>query len=142
MHHVMKPSFKEAIQLIETVVIETEKINRHVAIAVCGPEGELIAFLRMDGASAAASVIAQNKAYTAARDRKSTREMGEFMLQKNRPPAFWGDMGITGFGGGVPIVQNAIVIGGIGVSGLSEEEDERIASVAIQHVYADSKSTT
>jgi glc operon protein GlcG len=89
----------------------------------------------MDGASPAASLIAQNKAYTAARDRKTTREMGEFMNGQQRPPAFWGDMGITGFGGGVPILHNAEVIGGIGVSGLSEAEDERICHAAIQAVY-------
>ena len=135
MYKFMKVSFKEAVKLIEVAVLESEKINKHVAVAVCGPDGELISFLRMDGASGAASVIAQNKAYTCARDRKSTREMGEFMLNNNRPPAFWGDMGITGFGGGFPIIQDSIVIGGIGVSGLSEEEDERIASAAIKNVY-------
>jgi glc operon protein GlcG len=61
--------------------------------------------------------------------------MGEFMHHSNRPPAFWGDAGITGFGGGVPIVQEGKVIGGIGISGLSEEEDERIAYAAIVAVY-------
>lgn len=130
-----KVSFKEALQLIEHVVLESEKINKHVAVEVCGPEGEVISFLRMDDASAAASVIAHNKAYTSARDRKSTREMGEFMIGSNRPPAFWGDQSITGFGGGLPIVQQGKVIGGIGVSGLSEAEDERIAAAAIKKVY-------
>jgi glc operon protein GlcG len=121
--------------LIECAVAESVKINKHIAVAVCGPEGELIAFVRMDGAAAAASVIAQNKAYTCGRDRKSTREMGDFMRTQNRPPAFWGDSGITGFGGGLPIVQDGLVIGGIGVSGLSEEDDEVIAAAAIKLVY-------
>lgn len=61
--------------------------------------------------------------------------MCEFMLHNDRPAAFWGDKGITGFGGGVTIRQNNKVIGGIGVSGLSEEEDERIGYVAIKKVY-------
>ena len=135
MFQFMKVSSQEALKLIECVVAESEKIDKQVAVAVCGPEGELISFLRMDGASGAASVIAQNKAYTSARDRKSTREMGEFMRNVNRSPAFWGDKGITGFGGGMPILNNSVVIGGIGVSGLSEEEDERIATAAIESVY-------
>jgi glc operon protein GlcG len=130
-----KVNFKEATQLIEQVVFEAEKINKHVAVAVCGPEGELISFLRMDEASPAASTIAQNKAYTSACDRKSTKELGEGMIAKNRPPAYWGDPKITGFGGGLPILQNSKVIGGIGVSGLSEAEDERISKAAIQKVY-------
>jgi glc operon protein GlcG len=135
MHVLEKISAIEAIRLINHVVTESEKISKHVAVAVTGPEGELISFLRMDGASPAASVIAQNKAYTSARDRKSTKAMGEFMLNNDRPPAFWGDKGITGFGGGLPVVQNGKVIGGIGVSGLSEEEDERISAAAIKAVY-------
>lgn len=135
MHSYEKVSSQEALHLIEQVVLEVKKNNKQVAVAISGPEGELIAFLRMDEASPAASLIAHNKAYTAARDRKDTRLMGEFMLNNDRPPAFWGDKGITGFGGGVTIRQNNKVIGGIGVSGLSEEEDERIAYAAIRTVY-------
>jgi glc operon protein GlcG len=130
-----KVSSREAMELIEEVVVEVRKIKKQIAVAVSGPEGELIAFLRMDEASPAASLIAHNKAYTAARDRKDTKLMGQFMSENKRPPAFWGDKGITGFGGGVTIRQNGKVIGGIGVSGLSEEEDERIAYVAIKKVY-------
>lgn len=135
MYSIEKVSANEAHQLVVNALAEAEKINEHIAIAVTGPEGELISFLRMDGASPAASLIAQNKAYTAARDRKTTREMGEFMREQNRPPAFWGDLGITGFGGGVAIFQNGKVIGGLGISGLSEAEDERIADLAIKKVY-------
>ncbi len=131
----IKVSFREAQQLIEEVVLEAEKINKQIAVAVCGPEGEMISFLRMDDASPASSVISQNKAYTSARDRKTTKEMGDSMTSKNRPPAYWGDPKITGFGGGVPIISNSKVIGGIGVSGLSEAEDERIANAAIKKVF-------
>ncbi len=135
MYSINKVSSKEAQQLIETAVSEAEKINKSISVAICGPEGELISFLRMDGASPAASRIAQNKAYTSACDRKSTREMGEFMQGKNRPAAYWGDEKITGFGGGLAIIIGGKIIGGIGVSGLSEEEDEHIANAAIKSVY-------
>ncbi len=139
MHNLNKVSAEEATSMIACAVAEAQQIGKHIAVAISGPEGELIAFLRMDKASPAASVIAQNKAYTAARDRKSTKQMGEFMHDAQRPPAFWGDSGITGFGGGVPVMQDDSVIGGIGISGLSEEEDERIASACIQNVYTKSK---
>ncbi len=135
MYQLEKVSSSEALLLIEAVISEANKIAKHIAVAVCGPEGELISFLRMDGASPAASRIAQNKAYTAAVDRKDTRLMGQFMFESNRPPAFWGDPGITGFGGGVTVRHKDKVIGGLGVSGLSEEEDERIAYAAIRAVY-------
>ena len=135
MYQYEKVSSTEAIKLIEHVVKESEKISKPEAVAVAGPEGELISFLRMDGTNAASAIIAQNKAYTSARDRKTTREMGNYMREKESPPAFWGDKGITGFGGGVPILQSGRVIGGIGVSGLSQDEDERIATAAIEAVY-------
>ena len=130
-----KVSSNEGVRLIEEIVKLAGEIGKPVAVAVAGPEDELIAFLRMDGANAASGKIAQNKAYTSGRDGKATRDMGQYMREKNTPPAFWGDLRITGFGGGVPIVEGGRVIGGIGVSGLSQEEDERLARAAIATVY-------
>jgi glc operon protein GlcG len=128
-------SSEEALKMIQHVIHEAHQIKKEIAVAVSGPEGEPLAFLRMDGASPAASRIARNKAYTAAIDRKDTKLMGEFMNDNDRPPAFWGDDGVTGFGGGVTVRNKGVVVGGIGVSGLSEAEDERIAYAAIAAVY-------
>ena len=135
MYTLEKISSAEAQRMIEAVVKEVTSMNKAVVVAVAGPEGELIGYLRMDGANAASSKIAQNKAFTAAVDGKSTKSQGEGMVAKNRPPAFWGDLRITGFGGGVPVVQNQRVVGGIGVSGLSEAEDERLCNLAITSVF-------
>jgi glc operon protein GlcG len=135
MYLVQKVSSKEAYALIAKAVEEAEKINKPIAIAVAGPEGELISFLRMDGANAASSQIAQSKAYTSARDNKSTREQGEFMRSQHREQGYWTDARITGFGGGLPIIQNGKVIGAVGVSGLSEEDDEQVAKAAIVSVF-------
>jgi glc operon protein GlcG len=135
MNMIGKISDAEARQLIEHVIKETKARSKAVVIAVAGPEGELIAFLRMDGANAASGIIAPNKAYTAARERKYTRELGQKMREKGTSPVYWGDDRITGFGGGVPILQNEMVIGAIGVSGLSSVEDEEIAEAAIKFVF-------
>lgn len=134
MYTTEKISFEEGFQLLHFSIKEAKKINKPIAIAVTGPEGELIAFLRMDGASPAASKIALNKAYTAAVDRTPTSKMGERMRGKDNP-AFWGDERITGFGGGVPIVQNGNVIGGLGISGLPEADDEQLAKDAVKEVF-------
>ncbi|MEJ1237643.1 heme-binding protein [Chryseolinea sp. T2] len=131
----LKVSSIEAMSMIDDVLKHVARLKKDVAVAIAGPEGELIAFIRMDGASPAASRIAINKAYTAAIDRKDTRLMGEFMTDKNRPQTYWGDDKITGFGGGVTIRQEGTVVGGIGVSGLSEEDDEAIANAAIKAVF-------
>lgn len=134
MYQYHKVSSEEALKLIQYVVKAVEKYNQPVAIAICGQEGELIAFLRMDGTSPAASRIAQNKAYTSAVDRTETMKMG-VRMRANDNPAFWGDERITGFGGGVPVIQNKIVIGAIGISGLPEADDDRIAKDAVSAVF-------
>jgi glc operon protein GlcG len=130
-----KVSSAEALQLITHVVNAADNVGKSVVVAVTGPEGELISFIRMDDANAGSGVIAPNKAYTAARQRKFTRELGKKMQEENVSPAYWGDDRITGFGGGVPIFQNGKVIGGIGVSGLSSLEDEELAVAAIKAVF-------
>ena len=131
MYSIAKISAAEALQLINCVVVDAEKMGKAVVVAVCGPEGELISFLRMDEAGPASTVIARNKAYTAARDRQATKGMGAWMRSSNTPPSFWGDDMITGFGGGVPNVAHGKVIGAVGVSGLAEDEDELLAKSAI-----------
>jgi len=135
MNTIGKVSSAEALQLIAHVVKEAANLGKSVVVAVAGPEGELISFMRMDDANAGSSVIAPNKAYTAARQRKFTREIGKKMQDENVGPAYWGDDRITGFGGGVPIFQHGKVIGGIGVSGLTSLEDEELAVAAIKAVY-------
>lgn len=134
MYTINKISSDEAQRLIAHCVAQVKKNNKAVAVSVCGPEGELIAFIRMDGTSPAASRIAQNKAYTSACDRSDTSKMGERMRGKDNP-AFWGDERITGFGGGVPIIQNGHVIGGLGVSGLPEADDQQLAKEAVKEVF-------
>ena len=77
MNTIGKVSSAEALQLITQVVKEAANSGKSVVAAVAGPEGELISFIRMDDANAGASIIAPNKAYTAARQRKFTREVGD-----------------------------------------------------------------
>jgi len=135
MNTIGKVCSAEALQLVAHVVNEAGSAGKAVVAAVVGPEGELISFIRMDDANAGSGTIAQNKAYTAARQRKFTREIGQKMQDENVSPAYWGDDRITGFGGGVPIVQQGKVIGGMGVSGLTSLEDEALAVAAIKAVF-------
>jgi glc operon protein GlcG len=73
-----------------------------------------------------------NKAYTAARERKASKEIGS----ASRNPAegfemaYFGDPKFTGWGGGVPIWKNGQVAGAIAISGLPESEDMELAQFA------------
>lgn len=56
-----KVSSQEAMQLMDEVVKLAQAINKAVVVAIAGPEGELIGFLRMDGANAASVRLLKTK---------------------------------------------------------------------------------
>jgi glc operon protein GlcG len=100
------------------------------AVAVVDAHGELIAFVRTDGCPLPSIQNAINKAYTAARERRPSREIGEAARREQFPITNFGDLRYTGWGGGVPVVLAGEVVGAVGVSGLPEEDDMRIAATA------------
>ncbi len=126
-------------------VIKTEMLNQGKAavIAVADAHGELIALLRVDGAPLTSIQIATNKAYTAARDRKPSRQIG----QASREPhtgfdiAYYGDPKIVGWGGGLPVELDGTIVGSIGVSGLPEMEDIQLAQLGVDAILKDHKKT-
>jgi glc operon protein GlcG len=89
--------------------------------------GELIAFLKTDGCRLSSINIAINKAFTAARERQESKAVGNASREQPFPMTNYGDLRYTAWGGGVPILYQGEVIGGIGVSGLPEDEDMVLA---------------
>ncbi len=120
-----------AQQLItQALTIATNK-QQNIAVAITDNHGELLTFARMDGTAFHAGILAQNKAYTAARDRQTTANLGKWAKETGKDMGYWTDARFTGIQGGIPIIENGIVIGAIGISGLSEEEDHALAQAAI-----------
>ena len=126
----------EAQLAIQVIQSELVRRGKSAVIAVADDHGELIGLLRGDGAPLPSIVIATNKAWTAARERKPSFELG----QASRDPqtgfdmAYYGDPRYIGWGGGVPVVMAGTVIGSIAVSGLSQEEDMELAGMAVEAV--------
>jgi glc operon protein GlcG len=75
-----------------------------------------------------------NKAYTAARERKPTKELGEKVRhpEKGHDIAYYSDPNYVGWGGGVPVWKNGEVVGAIAVSGLSSAEDVELAMRGVE----------
>ncbi|MGH9631081.1 MAG: GlcG/HbpS family heme-binding protein [Bryobacteraceae bacterium] len=121
--------YAEAKKIIDAIVDKLLQSGKSAVIAVADSHGELIAFARMDGAPISSIRIAANKAWTAARERKSTREIGEKVRhpEKGFDIAYFGDAKFVGWGGGVPVWRSGEVAGAIAVSGLPSEEDVRLA---------------
>ena len=127
--------------MIEIVVDHATQLKKAAVVAVADAHGELIAFARMDGAPLSSINIAANKAWTAARERKPTNDIGDKVRhpEKGHDIAYYGDPRFVGWGGGLPIVRDGFVIGSIGVSGLSSQEDVELATRAIDWLNANLK---
>jgi uncharacterized protein GlcG (DUF336 family) len=119
----------EAARRAVTACVERARgLGVAVAIAVTDQGGNLKAFARMDGAPLLSSRIAQDKAWTAAAFGLPTHRWWD--LVKDEPPLLHGIVKtdrLIIFGGGVPLRSEGEVVGGIGVSGGSTEQDREIA---------------
>jgi glc operon protein GlcG len=118
---------------IEAIRAELARRGKAAVVAVADAQGELIALLRLDGAPRASIQIAQSKAWTAARERKPSGDIGK----RSRDPehgfdiAYFGDSRYIGWGGGLPVKVGEVVVGAVAVSGLSQEEDVELAAMGV-----------
>lgn len=123
--------YDEARRAVDAIANRLVEQNKSAVIAVADSHGELIAFARLDGAPLPSIRIAINKAWTAARERKATKDIG----LKSRDPekgfdiAYYGDPQFVGWGGGIPVWRDGAMVGSIAVSGLSSEEDIELAQI-------------
>jgi glc operon protein GlcG len=122
--------YAEARRAIDSLMEEIQRRGKAGVIAVVDSHGELIALARMDGAPLSSITIAINKAYSAARERKHSKEIGNAARQpeKGFDIGFFGDPKFTGWGGGVPVWKLGSVIGAIAISGLPQTEDMELAA--------------
>jgi glc operon protein GlcG len=126
--------YSEAKRALDLVVEKALQMQKAAAVAVADSHGDLICFARMDGAPVSSIRIAMNKAWTAARERKPTREIGEKIKhpEKGHDIAYYGDPNYVGWGGGIPVRKNGEVVGAVAVSGLSSTEDITLATLGVE----------
>ena len=128
MHPRLELSHDDALRIIEAIRRAIEETGGGgAAVAVADPHGELIAFLRTDGCRPSSITLAMNKAYTAARERVETADLGPIMAAKGFPLTNFGDLRFLSFPGGVPIVVGGEVVGAVAVSGLPDQADIDLA---------------
>jgi glc operon protein GlcG len=128
--------YSEARKVVDLVVAEALQKRTAAAVAVADAHGDLVAFARMDGAPVSSIRIAMNKAWTAARERKPTREIGDKVKHPERGHdiAYYGDSKYVGWGGGIPVWKNGEVVGAVAVSGLSSTEDVALATLGVDMI--------
>lgn len=121
---------------MDAIIAEASRREKAGVVAVVDAHGELIAFARMDGAPFSSIQIAMNKAYSAARERKPSREIGRASRdpEKGFDIGYFGDPKFTGWGGGVPITREGQVVGAIAISGLPQAEDMELSAMGARMI--------
>lgn len=122
-----------AKRLIDKIEQEAKRRGKNAVIAVCGPDGNPVAVHVMDGAFLVSFDVATKKAYTAVAVKMSTKELA--VLAQPGGTFFGVDKMDNGkiviFGGGVPLKVGDTIIGGLGISGGTGEEDHSLAEYGL-----------
>jgi uncharacterized protein GlcG (DUF336 family) len=128
-----KMNLELAKKLIERAEEEANKLNIPMVISIVDESGNFIACHRMDDALLVSVDIAQNKAWTAVAMKMSTEELAQLVGEGKELYGIntTNNGRIVVFGGGIPLWKNGKIIGAIGVSGGSVEEDIQVAQAAV-----------
>lgn len=120
-------SLSQAQTVIDAAVAAAKKRNWKMNIAVVDSGGNLVAFQRMDGARLASIPIAEHKARAGATFRRPTKvfEDGINLMHLNYLLAF---DGVIASRGGIPLIDNGVIIGSIGSSGGTDSQDEIVSN--------------
>lgn len=126
-----------ALAAVQAAVKAGAAMGCKVNAAVVDAGGNLLAFLRQNGAFLHSIAIAQDKAYTAVGFGMPTGRFYE-LIKDN--PALRDGMAqrdrLVAFGGGFPILSDGVLVGGIGVSGASEDQDCLCAQAGLEAIEA------
>lgn len=132
MNHDFNTSLEQARAVIAAGEAKAKEIGQAMNIAVVDVGGNLVAHARMDTAWIGSIDIAINKAFTARMFDLPTAD-----LAKEAQPGdqFYGIDGSNGgrimiFAGGIPLIRNGEVLGAVGVSGGSGDQDQEVAEAA------------
>lgn len=117
---------------ISTAEAEAERNGWALCIAVTDERGELLAFHRMDDSLIVCVEASIIKARTAARVRKASGDLGELVTSGTAPILAAQKLGPLP--GGVPIFVEGVVVGAVGVSGATGDEDVLAASMGAKAV--------
>ena len=122
-----------SLRMSEAARASASAVGALISIAVVDSGGHLLTFQRMDGAEIAGPVLARDKAFTAVAHRIATHELTDLV----QPGAELAGMNSAdggryiAFGGGLPLWDTDRVIGGVGVSGGTCEQDVAAATAAL-----------
>jgi uncharacterized protein GlcG (DUF336 family) len=113
---------------------EAQKNNWRMAVAVVDVSGDLVFFEKMDGTQAASVNIAVDKARSAARFKRPTKALQDALAAGGAGMRLLALEGAVPVEGGVPIIADGKIVGAIGVSGGTSEQDGQCAKAGADSV--------
>jgi uncharacterized protein GlcG (DUF336 family) len=122
-------SLEDARRIIAAAEKKAQEIGQPMNIAVADEGANLVAFIRMENAWLGSIDIAQKKAFTSRAFDISTKDLAQHSQSGNQ---FFGihasnDGKVMIFAGGIPLKSGGKVVGAIGVSGGSGDQDHAVA---------------
>lgn len=132
---ILRLTSQAAATAVEAAVAKAREIGVAINVAVVDEGGNLLAFRRDDGAFLPSGQIAQDKAWTAVGFKSSTGAFYDALVPEPAVLAgITGQRRVSAFPGGLPVVAEGQIIGGIGVSGASADEDEQCARAGVEAI--------
>lgn len=120
-------SAERAQAVLQAAVAEANKRGWPLNIAVADSGGNLVAFLRMDGAQLASIAVAQHKARVAVKFRRPTKVFEDAVQKQDYKYVLTLD-DVIASRGGIPIIEDGKLIGAIGCSGGTGSQDELVCA--------------
>ena len=126
-------TLEDARRIIAAAEKEAAAIGQPMNIAVADAGGNLVSHVRMDGAWLGSIDISIKKAFTSRAFDIATKDLAEHSQSGGQ---FFGinasnDGKIMIFAGGIPLKKDGKVVGAVGVSGGSGEQDHRVAEAGV-----------
>lgn len=124
-------SLTSAVRVATAAQAEAERHGWPMIIAVVDSAGHLVLLYRMDQAQLGSIAVAQRKAETAVHFRRSTLEFQERVARGGEDLRILAMSNVIPVEGGLPLVVDGVIVGGIGVSGMAADQDGQVARAGL-----------
>jgi glc operon protein GlcG len=122
----------QAKKVLAGAEAEAKKNNWNVVISIVDSAGQLVAMSRLDNTQFGSVDVARDKAYSAVAFRRPTKVFQDAVAQGGENLRLLKLVGASPLEGGIPILLDGKVVGGVGVSGVTSAQDAQIARAGIE----------
>ena len=122
---------EQAKKVMAGAEAEAKKNKWNVVIAILDSGGNLVMLSRLDGAQFGSTDVARDKAYSAVAFRRPSKAFQDLIAQGGANLRLLNLHGASMLEGGIPIVVGGKIVGGIGVSGVTSQQDAQIAQAGV-----------